>query len=344
MQYGQKRNTCKVGTMSGVIVKEIRLLGRSHIQGKWERCLEGTSGISGATHCRLKGVNILNDFKVFPFTTECLLLATKRNVFLHSAIQRMQVSYCCGPVGPGCCPRWWQTLALPMWCCFFMCTESKGYKVMEISSRVQRKGSSARQWAGGHIPGQHWRSWCISWWSWRSRCEGDLGRDDARNADWGKPQEWAESVQGKDCVGSKCQGHRVRDALPVGAQITLLHNTARCLVFSLSLIPSLISLPLFFPLGMRMLFLHNYILETCNLFLFYRCSQLRISSKTRRPWTWTFKQFQNYRSLQFEMCISRCRVGVRVMNGIKEMCLGIKLIRSGLVMVVLDSLAGLRNS
>lgn len=152
MQYGQKRNTCKVGTMSGVIVKEIRLLGRSHIQGKWERCLEGISGISGATHCRLKGVNILNNFKVFPFTTECLLLATKRNVFLHSAIQRMQVSYCCGPVGPGCCPRWWQTLALPMWCCFFMCTESKGYKVMEISSRVPRKGSSARQWAGGHIP------------------------------------------------------------------------------------------------------------------------------------------------------------------------------------------------
>lgn len=192
--------------------------------------------------------------------------------------------------------------------------------------------------------GQHWRSWYISRWSWRSRCEGDLGRDDARNADWGKPQEWAESAQGKDCVGSKCQGHRVRDALPVGAQITLLHNTARCLVFSLSLIPSLISLPLFFPLGMRMLFIHNYILETCNLFLFYRCSQLRISSKTRRPWTWTFKQFQNYRSLQFEMCISRCRVGVRVMNGIKEMCLGIKLIRSGLVMVVLDSLAGLRNS
>lgn len=136
-----KEAQAKSETCQAWLYKRLDFLGSTHIvyTGTVGKIPWGYLRVSlGPIHCRLKGVNILNNLAVFPFEMKCLPLATKRNGAPHSAIQ--EISLCSVAViqGPGCCPKQWRTLAC-MWCCFFTGIECKGYKVMEASFGLQRK-------------------------------------------------------------------------------------------------------------------------------------------------------------------------------------------------------------
>lgn len=217
----------------------------------------------GPIHCRLRGINILNNIKVFSSTMEmeCLLLSTKRNVAPHSGNQSPVAVIQWGLVAV-------QNSGRHRHACGAAFSGAQNVRVTRLQrpqsdfkGRAPRLGNEQEvRFLQPVVEKLIHKPTVVKLEVCRPRtvkCARDIYWESHKN-EQSQPKE--KTVQGSNAKSTGSGMPR-----PVGVLITMPHNITEYLMLGLTSIPSLLSWP-YFTFGLRMLIRPHCILEAWNLF------------------------------------------------------------------------------